>query len=64
VLVLKVPNARADHRKIPLVGRGDHFGIFYRTTRLNGTRGARFGRGDQSIGEREERIAADGAPLQ
>ncbi len=56
----EVAHAGEQHCQARLVGRGDHFVIPDRAAGLDHRRRARFGRGKQAVGEREEGIGRDG----
>src|SRR5712664_113198 len=57
--VPEMSDIRKGHRHLPLVGRGDHFGIAHRTTRLNGCDSSRFRRRYQTIRKRKKSITAN-----
>ena len=59
-----MPRTGERHRHAAFVCSGDHFRVFYRTTRLNRRRRTRFRSGDQSVREREERVTAHHAAVQ
>src|SRR5204863_3159332 len=62
--VAEVPDAGADHGDLALIGGGDDLGVLDASTRLDRARRAGFGGGEEAVGEREERIAADGAAFE
>ena len=58
-LVAEVPHSREDHRQSGFVGGGDDLVVADRTARLDHRRRARFDRGKQPVGEREEGVRGD-----
>ena len=52
-----------DHREASLIRCSDHLGVAHRSARLDHRRRARFGGGQQAIGEREERVGGNRAAI-
>src|SRR5439155_16830106 len=62
--MLKMAHSGEDHGQPAFVRGGNDFRVAHRAARLNRRGRARFRRGDQSVGKREKRVAANDTPLE